>query len=90
MDVHNGVTNYMRNLQKADIEICPNESDDDKGKHMGHPLRFYKWNSTVYRRNGSSLYRQLQIYTGPLLSYELQDLVKTELSDYLTFSAFAN
>ncbi|KAI8124031.1 tRNA pseudouridine(38/39) synthase [Lucilia cuprina] len=27
MDVHNGVTNYMRNLQSASVHLCPNESE---------------------------------------------------------------
>lgn len=30
MDVHNGVTNYMRNLQSASIHLCPNESHEDQ------------------------------------------------------------
>ncbi|KAM7342856.1 tRNA pseudouridine(38/39) synthase isoform 1-T3 [Cochliomyia hominivorax] len=29
MDVHNGVTNYMRNLQFASVQLCPNESDNE-------------------------------------------------------------
>lgn len=27
MDVHNGVTNYMRNLQSASVHLCPNETE---------------------------------------------------------------
>lgn len=30
MDVHNGVTNYMRNLQLAGIHLCPSESDENQ------------------------------------------------------------
>ncbi|XP_037953824.1 tRNA pseudouridine(38/39) synthase [Teleopsis dalmanni] len=34
MDVHNGVTNYTRNLKKADIHLCPNETDNNRGYTM--------------------------------------------------------
>ena len=39
MDVHNGVTNYMRNLQSAQVKQCPNEVEDGKGK-IPSKLRF--------------------------------------------------
>lgn len=35
MDVHNGVTNYTRNIQSASIQLCPNEVEkEDKGYGM--------------------------------------------------------
>lgn len=30
MDVHNGVTNYIRNLQSANVHPCPNGHDESQ------------------------------------------------------------
>lgn len=38
MDVHNGVTNYVRNLRSASVHLCTSESEKD---HASGYLMYY-------------------------------------------------
>ncbi|XP_013119513.2 tRNA pseudouridine(38/39) synthase [Stomoxys calcitrans] len=45
MDVHNGVTNYMRNLQSASVHACPNGKDEYKS---GYSMYFLEIKANAF------------------------------------------
>lgn len=45
MDVHNGVTNYMRNLQSASVHLCPNDSEI---KEQGYKMYYLQIKANAF------------------------------------------